>query len=416
MVKILILGGGFGGIRCALDLEKKLRNEADITLIDRNSYHLFTPALYEVASAFGLKKDPFAVQLKKTVCISYADIFQNKHVNFIQAEITSVDLSGREVKISGDTILGYDYLVFALGSEYEDYGIPGVREYSYKFKTIEDALMMNNRIIEFSEEFQNKTRENPFQFLICGAGFTGVELAAELSCCSKAIKARCGLKHGKCSAITLFEAANKILPMASEQERKLIINRLTKLGVIIMENSAVEEVGSDFIRLKTGQRIQGDMVIWNAGVKSVDFLKQINNLPLNQKGMILVEQNLAVKNFQNMFAIGDNVEFIDPKTQKVIPRLAYVSVDQGKMAAHNISAIIKNKRQKLYDPFYSVWIVPVGGKYAIAHLWGGWIIKNGFLGWIIREMVDLKYFLSIFSPVKAFKILWDEITVFTKND
>ncbi len=416
MIKILILGGGFGGIRTALDLEKRLKNEADITLIDRNSYHLFTPALYEVASAFGLKKDHFAVQLKKTVCIPYADIFQNKRINFIQAEITGVDLSSQEVKISGDISLDYNYLVFALGSEYEDYGIPGVREYSYKFKTIEDALMINDRIIEISEEFQNKTRENSFQFLICGAGFTGVELAAELSCCSKAIKARCGLKHGKCSTITLFEATNKILPMVSEQERKLTINRLTKLGVIIMENSAVEEVGSDFIKLKTGQRIQGDMIIWNAGVKSVDFLKQINNLSLNQKGMILVEQNLAVKGFQNVFAVGDNVEFIDPETQKTVPRLAYVSIDQGKIAAHNISAIIKNKKQKPYDPFYSVWIVPVGGKYAIAHLWGGWVIKNGFWGWIIRELVDLKYFLSIFPPTKAFKFFWDEITVFTKND
>src|SRR3989344_282687 len=81
MIKILILGGGFGGVRCALDLEKKIKGEAEITLIDKNSYHLFAPALYEVASAYSIKQDPFAVRLKKTICVPYSDIFENKKVN-----------------------------------------------------------------------------------------------------------------------------------------------------------------------------------------------------------------------------------------------------------------------------------------------------------------------------------------------
>src|SRR3989344_2822962 len=202
MIRILILGGGFGGVRCTLDLEKKLtksRTEFDITLIDRTGYHLFSPAIYEVASAYGIKKDPFAVQLKKTVCIPYADIFEGKKINFIEAEIFVID---------------YDYLVFGIGGETTDFDIPGVVDYANQFKSLDDALFINNKLIELSKQFFQGNREEPFDFLIGGGGFTGIELAAELGCFSRAIQKYCNLK-GRCSSVTVFEAGPRILPMVS---------------------------------------------------------------------------------------------------------------------------------------------------------------------------------------------------------
>ncbi len=421
MIKILILGGGFGGIRCALDLEKKLRNEAhstgsgqaEITLIDRNSYHLFVPAIYEVASAYGIKKDPFAIQLKKTICIPYADIFEDTDVNFIQAEISNVDLANKRVRTNGDHALEYDYLVLALGSETSTYDIPGVQEYAHKFKTLEDALFINQKLEELSEQFIKGHRTEPFSFLICGGGFTGLEIAAELGCCSRVIKSRCKVK-GRCSTITLFEAGSKILPILSEKERKAAKQRLTQLGIVIMENSPIEEIGPDHLKLKSGQKLMGDLIIWTAGIRSNQFLKSIQNLTLTNAGRILVEENLKLKGIENIFAIGDNVEFIDKKSQKQVSGLAYVAIDQGKIAAHNIYSSIKSKKLKPYKPFHNVFIVPVGGKYAIANL-GGVVIK-GFMAWIIRLIVDLRYFLSILPPYKAFKLYVDEMTVFLKND
>ena len=151
MVKILILGGGFGGIRCALDLERRLsiglaNNEIEITLLDKNGHHLFVPALYEVASAYNLEKDPFAVKIKKTICIPYADIFERKKINYIQAEIAGVDLENKKIITRGGNELAYDYLVFALGSQTTNFGIPGVAEYAYQFKGLDDALMINEKI------------------------------------------------------------------------------------------------------------------------------------------------------------------------------------------------------------------------------------------------------------------------------
>src|SRR3989344_8144125 len=279
MLKILILGGGFGGVRCALDLDKKLGNEAEITLIDRNSYHLFIPSIYEVASAYGIKKDPFAIQLKKTICIPYTDIFDGTSVDFIEAEVSQVDLQNKKVTTNGDHVFEYDYLVIALGSETSTYDIPGVEEYAHKFKTLEDALFINQKLEELSEQFTKGQRTEPFSFLICGGGFTGLEIAAELGCCSRVIKSRCKLK-GRCSTITLFEAGSKILPILSEKERRSVKQRLTHLGIVIMESSPIEEIGPDYLKLKNGQKLNGDLIIWTAGIMPNQFLKSIKDLPL----------------------------------------------------------------------------------------------------------------------------------------
>ena len=123
MKKILILGGGFGGIRAALDLEKNLKNEAQITLIDKNGYHLFLPALYEVASAYNIKKDPFAVRLKKSICIPYHSIFENKKLDFIQDEVTKIDLNGQNV-FADARVFEYDYLLIALYIQNKHFLIP----------------------------------------------------------------------------------------------------------------------------------------------------------------------------------------------------------------------------------------------------------------------------------------------------
>lgn len=417
MAKILILGGGFGGVRTALELNRKLKNSQEkfeIILIDQNSYHLFTPAIYEVASAFGIKKDPFAVQLKRTVCMPYADIFSGTKIGFIEAEILEINSAHQLVRISGDVVIEYDYLVVALGSETADYNIPGITEYTNQFRTLGDALFINQKLEELSKLSAEHDRPEPFSFLVCGGGFSGIELAAELGCYTKNIKEACNLQD-RCSSITLFEAGQKILPFISGSERKYIKNRLTKLGIILMENSPIEEVGPDFVRLKNGQKVHGDIIIWTAGIQPNKVLRTAIGLPLSASGKITVENSLLAKGLNNVFAIGDNTDLIDPKTQKSVPGMAYVASDQGKIAATNIINLINKKSLVSYKPFYGIWIIPIGGKFALAHLWGGINIK-GFAAWTVRMAVDIKYLLSIFSLNKAIEVFFNEITIFTKND
>ena len=424
MTKILILGGGFGGIRCALDLSKKIGNDAQITLVDKKSYQLFVPALYEVASAYGVKRDPFAVRLKKTICIPYIDIFKDKKINFIQAEVSAIDLENKKVATRGGEILDYDYLVIALGGQAADFGIPGVKEYTFQFKELEDGLILNQKAEELTKEVAAGHRPRPIKMAVVGAGFTGIEVAAEFACCVKKLAKACGIK-GRCERVILLEAGPRILPAVSDGERNIILKRLTRLGIEVMENAAAEEVGSDYIKLKTGKQIETDLIIWTAGIRLPDLLVKTPALPLTEKPAragsasggkkLQVNNDLELVGLPGVFAVGDNTEFIDPKTSKPVPALAYVAVDQGKIVAKNIWRLINNKKVIEYDPFYGVWIAPVGGKYALAHLWGGMNIK-GFWGWVLREVVDLRYMLSILSFKKAISIFWQEITLFTKND
>src|SRR3990167_10149319 len=238
MTKILILGGGFGGVRCALDLDKKFKEQAQITLVDRNSYHLFLPSLYEVAAIYETNKDPFTVKMRKTVCIPYKDIFAGKKINFIQAEISAVDLKEKSVKTKGGEILSYDYLVIALGGQTADFGISGVREYAYQFKSIDDAVAVNVKIGKIIKRIASGEKMDSFKILVGGAGFSGIEFAAEISTCIKKI---CRIENVKTknAVVTLIEAGPKILPMVSDKERIIISKRLTRLGVVLMENSSV---------------------------------------------------------------------------------------------------------------------------------------------------------------------------------
>lgn len=421
MIKILILGGGFGGIRAALDLEKKLKHsteqsQVEITLIDKHSYHLFAPALYEVASAYGVAEDPFSVKLKKTISIPYQDIFDGKNIKFIQAEILKINLEHNLVATGGEETLRFDYLILALGSQASDFGINGVKDYACQFKNIEDALLVNQKIEEIAKKVAENKQQTPMEILICGGGFTGVELSAEIAGCAKKFARQYKIKGNLGRAqIKLFEAGPKILPMISDTERKIISKRLTELGVAIMENSVIEEVGSDFVKLKNSQKINGDLVVWTAGIKANEILKSVVDLPLTDKGKIIVDEFMAVRNSENIFAIGDNIEFIDPVSQKPIPAQAYTAIDQGKISAINIANRINGKKLKKYHPFFGVWISPVGGKFSVAHLWGGIRIR-GLGGWLVKVLVDLKYFISILSVPKALALFWRDFTLFRKND
>lgn len=423
MLKILILGGGFGGVRCVLDLEKKFTSSTDskqdgqvqITLVDRNSYHLFLPYLYEVASAYDVDGGPFKVKMRKTICVSFADIFDGKNISFIQAEISGVDLKTQSVRTKGGEVLFYDYLVIALGSQTADFGIPGVGEYAFQFKSVNDAIAINVQIGKLIKKMAVGEKMNPLKILIGGAGFTGVELAAEISGCVKKMCQGYNIKTAN-ALVTLIEAEPKMLPMVADGERKIISKRLTEFGVVLMENSPIEEVGSDFIKLKSGQTLAGDIVVWTAGIRANEFLVSIAGLPVTDKGKIMMNDNLRIQNWKNVFAIGDNQEFIDSKTKKPVPTLAYVAVDQGKVVAKNIYNLLNGgKNLEDYKPNYGIWIAPVGGKFALAHLWSGFAI-GGFVGWVIREFVDLRYLASILTFRKGICLFWQEITMFTKND
>lgn len=414
-MNIIVLGGGFGGIRAALDLGKKLGKEHKVTLVDKSNFHLFLPSIYEVASARGAEEaDGYNVTLRGTVCVPYGKIFNGRDVDFIQAEITHVDIRNQEVHLGSGNVLRYDYLVLSLGSEVETFNIPGVKDYAYQFKTIDDALMIHKAMHRLYQEAKDEKRNLPIKFLVGGAGFTGIELAAELACCTEIVRKACDLKKG-CTKISIFEATPQILPMISEKERKIIRKRLNNLGVSIYENSPIEEIKSDGIKIKGGEFMRGDLIVWTAGIRSNAFVSNIVGLHLDQRGKIKTNKFLQAEDHNNIFAVGDNVLFIDSKTQKPVPALAYIAIEEGRIVAGNMARLIKGGKMSEYKPKYEAWIAPVGGKFAVAHI-NKYFTVIGFWGWAIRVLVDLRYFIKTLPFFTAISLFFQEMKVFTKND
>ncbi len=416
MIKVLIVGGGFGGVRTALDLEKRVPPESvEITLIDKSVCHVFIPALYEVASAFNVREDSFRLLLKRTVAIPYTEIFKDKNVNFMQAQVSRIDLAKRTATTKGGHVLHYDYLVLALGSQAADFGVSGVRSYAYQFKSMDDALMINTHVEKLFSEMIRTSRTQPIKFLIGGGGFTGIELAAELAMFAHKMTRRLGMS-GRRALFYLFEAGPTILPLISDKERLLIRRRLTQLGIVVMENCPIEEVKNKSVKLKNSRVIEGDIVIWVAGVEPNHLLRSIKGLELTERSKIKVEEHLHLLNHKNVFAVGDIIEFIDHKTQRPIPALGYLAIDQGKIAAQNIYHLLYGHPElEVHKPFYERWIAPIGGKYAVARLGQG-ILITGFWGWLVREMADFRYFASILPLGKAISFFWNETRIFIRND
>lgn len=405
-------------MRAALDLSKKLggRDDIKLMLVNKNECQTFTPALYEVASVYGINHEhPFHTKLRGVVSIPYSEIFRGKKIELIQAEVNHIDLKARHVITNNGVTIEFDYLVLALGSAASTFGVPGAEEYAFKFKTIEDGLMIADKLEELYVSASQKNRSLPINILIGGAGFNGVELAAELANCTIHIAHKHAITEQNCTTVTLIEAGPTILPMISEKERELIQKRLKNIGVNVMTNSPIEEVGPDYAKLKEGETLKGDLIVWSAGLRALDIFKSIVGLELDNRGRIVVNDFLQIKNYANVFAIGDNSVFIDPVTQKPIPQMAFIAIEQGRVAAKNINQLISGgDKLKKYLPNYNVWIAPVGGKYAVAHV-GKWNF-SGFLGYILRELVDFRYFLSVLPFLKAVRLFCEEVRVFSKNE
>jgi NADH dehydrogenase len=427
MTNIVVLGGGFGGVRAALDLEKKLGQSKDIRiiLIDQNNAQTFYPALYELASVFGVDHEhPYHTKLKGMIAIPYSEIFKGTGVELIQAKINRIDLENKHITTDSEMNVHFDYLIIALGAVASTFGIPGAEEYAFKFKSVEDGLMLSDKLEQIFDTAGKDGKMLPVKILVGGAGFTGVELASELANCSVHIAHRHKITQKNCTAITLIEAAPMMLPMVSDSERAKIKNRLNQLGVTIMENSPIEEVMSGSVKLKNGHILAGDIVIWSAGTKPLEMLKEAKGLELDDRGRILVNENLQAKNYNSVFAVGDNIIFIDAKNNKPVPQMAFVAIEQGSIAAENIARIIEEQipggevprvmNLKSYKPNYDVWVAPVGAKYALFHM-GRWGI-GGFVGYVLREIVDLRYFIKTLPFIKGLKLFFEDIRVFTKND
>ena len=370
---IVILGGGFGGFRAAIDLEKKIRRERRyrIILLDQNTFHLYTASLYEVATG---------ELSSRCVLLPFYRCVAGKKIEFINATVTELDPTKKVVKTSSGDRIPYWKLVFAFGADTEDFGIPGVAEYASGLKSVTDAEKVRQGLARCAV-----IKGKPIKVIVGGGGFTGVEVAGELT----------GYR-GCPIEITIVEAGPRILGGLPEIISKTVAKRLNLLGVKVITSSPIQKVEENQLTLGPGRVLPYDVLIWTAGVRGSRFLNP-DVFPLDKKKALVVDKYLRVKGFKDIFAVGDNAS-------TGVPWTASKAEADGKVAANNILADIRGGRMKEHRSFDPPFIIPTGKNWAAAKI--GSIIFWGRIASILKDLTLLYYLLSILPVGKAWKAWW----------
>lgn len=355
--QIVVVGGGAGGLELATKLGRRFgREKFDIILLEKNQTHIWKPLLHEVAAG------SLDANLDE---VGYRGHGHRKGYRFFLGAMKDIDRERREVVVAqlvdddGSEIMGehrirYDYLVIAIGSVSNDFGVAGVRE---------NCLMLDSRVQadRFRQKLLNQCLRvsramarfpNADEYVrvgIVGGGATGVELAAEL------YNAAAGLKHYGLEVfdesrlkVTLIEAGPRILPALPDDLADAAREELEALGVNVMSGAQVVEVTNRAIALKDGTLVQADLRVWAAGVKAPDFLKDIAGLETARGNQLVVRPTLQTTRDERIFALGDCAQFIPEGAERPVPPRAQAAHQMADIAFHNIKAMIGGRPLKKF--------------------------------------------------------------------
>ena len=374
--RVLILGGGFGGLATA----KALGTRAIVTIIDRHNYQTFLPLLYQVSTA-GLAADHVAYPIRGAL--------RDMHGNFRMGSPILLDHKNKEIKLDSSEILQFDHLVIAMGSVTADFGIPGVAEHALGMKTIQEALAIRAEVMRRFEDLCRFEDETRLSIVLVGGGPTGVELAGALSELVRGPLENDQEHAAKHMDITLIEAGPRLLPMFSERLSEKTKKELESLGVKVLVNTAVKEVESRKINLANGESIPSEVTIWAAGVKGspdAEFL----NIPLNGS-RVDVDESMQVRHYPGIWAIGDIAGAMG-NDGHFLPMVAPVAMQQGRFVAEQILRANNSQSLKKFVYKDKGSMATIGRNKAVVQV--GRIQFSGFLAWSAWLFLHLFYLMG----------------------
>jgi NADH dehydrogenase len=374
--KIVILGGGFGGLAAARALYKA----ADVTVVDRHNYQTFLPLLYQVSTA-GLAADHVAYPIRGAL--------RKTSVKFRMASPISIDHRNKEVKLDSSEILKFDHLIVALGSVTADFGIAGVKEFSLGMKSVSEALTIRAEIMRRFEDLCRFEDETKFYVTVIGGGPTGVEMAGAIAELIRGPLKSDQAEVAKNIEVTLVEAGPRLLPPFAPSLSERTKKDLEKLGVKVLLNSAVKELQHRKVLLKDGSTLQSEITIWAAGVKGSDSMKQLN-LPV-EANRVAVEPTMQVKNYPYIWALGD-IAGAKGKDGTPLPMVAPVAIQQGKFIAKQIKRIAQGKSLESFKYLDKGSMATIGRNKAVVQV--RWFKLAGPLAWLVWLWLHLFYLLG----------------------
>ena len=404
--RLVIVGGGFGGVNLALLLKKD--PDYEITLVDKNNYNFFPPLIYQVATGF-LENSNISYPFRK--------LFQKYHsIKFRLGKLLKVIPSENRIQLdNGD--LPYDYLVFATGAESNYFGIENIRKHAIPMKNVNDALNMRNTLLQHFEQATVTTdlaeRRKLLTIVVAGGGPTGVEVSGMLA----DLRVHSFSKDypelvGTGSDIFLVDGGEHLLGPMSAASQKDTYDALIKMGVKIKLETHVNDFINDKVILSTGESIDTKNLIWTAGVTAMTF----EGIPTTSYGRgkrMLVDEHNKVAGLENIYAIGDTcMQTNDPLYPNGHPQLAQVSIQQGKLLGANFRAMAEGKPLKPFKYHDKGTMAIIGRNKAVADLPHN-IHFKGFIAWFMWLFIHL---YSLINYRNRFKTLYNWTIAYINKD
>jgi NADH dehydrogenase len=401
--RVVILGGGFGGLVAA---QKLKRAPAEITLIDRRNFHLFQPLLYQVATG-SLSPGEIAAPLRGVLS-------RQKNVQVLLGEAVDVDPDAKRVTLRDGGAFEYNTLIVATGSQTSYYGNDSWREWAPSLKSVEEATAIRHKLLfAFERAERTATTEEArawLTFVIVGAGATGLELAGALAeIANETLRNDFRKINPQEARIILMEGGPRVLGVFPEELSAKAEKLVTRLGVEVAKNVMVTHINGEGVTYKRGDSIESlaaKTVLWAGGVASTPFgakLAERTKADTDRSGRLKVNRDLTIPNYPDIFILGDLAHTPDEQG-KPLPGVAQVAIQGGAYAAETIRARLQGKKD--LRPFHYLnkgEMAVIGRAAAVANVFG--LHVSGLLAWLMWLFIHLIYIVEFQSRVSVF-IQW----------
>lgn len=339
MKEVVVLGAGYAGLKTVVLLQKKLKNNVHITLVDRNNYHYEATDLHEAAAG---------TQSASRITYPISDVINPQITTFIQDEVVKIDPDKKTVKLAGhEELLHYDYCVLGLGFVSETFGIPGAEENALPMTNVKEALAIYDHIIAKMKDYRTTHNPDDLQIVICGGGFTGIELAGALVDARASYAKIAGVSPNEIK-ITLIEASTRLLPMFSEKLAEYGVNLVKSLNVQLLDGSRISKIEPGKVIYKHGdddeESLNAGIIIWTTGVSGNPLMEECGFDA--KRGRVIVTDHLTDPKHDDIYIIGDVAAVMPPDGKRPYPTTAQIALAMADYTAEDIVSRIKTGKHE----------------------------------------------------------------------
>ncbi|WHY79627.1 NAD(P)/FAD-dependent oxidoreductase [Neobacillus sp. WH10] len=382
--KIVILGGGYGGIITSKKLEKLLKSgEADVTLINKHEYHYLSTQLHK--TGVGTAAD-------RQIAMSIPELINPNKTRFLKAAVSSVNINTQEVHLEGGDTVKYDYLIIALGFEVETYGTKGVKENAFEIRSFRSSKTIYHQIIKQLNLYKEDHDPSRLTFAVAGGGFTGIEMLGELADALPKLCKEHNIPFEKIKIVGI-EAAPSVIPFFPKESIQYTTEVLEKRNIELITSTKILECTPEKVVLENNREVPTKTLIWSCGVKGNTIVHNWG-LPI-EKGKIAVDSYLRVKNMKNVFSIGDCSLFMKDE-KSALPPTAQVALQQAPVCAKNIVAALRGESLTSFEYHHKGSVASIGLMAAVGKV--GNFRLSGLFGAFMKQVIEARYLFNLGGP------------------